>query len=42
VKLADLADNMDVRRLRQRLSAKDLSRLARYRRAWEELRDDKG
>jgi (p)ppGpp synthase/HD superfamily hydrolase len=40
VKLADLLDNMDVRRLRRRLSARDLSRLAKYRRAWEELRDD--
>ncbi len=38
VKLADLEDNMDVRRLQPELSAKDLERLARYRRAWSQLR----
>ena len=40
VKLADLSDNMDVRRLRPTLNAKDLTRMERYRRAWEELRED--
>jgi len=37
VKLADLADNMDVRRFSGDLSAKDLARLNRYRRAWNRL-----
>ena len=37
VKLADLEDNMDVRRL-PAVSAKDVERLARYRAAWERLR----
>ena len=37
VKLADLADNMDVRRLAGDLSAQDLARLNRYRRAWNRL-----
>jgi len=37
VKLADLADNMDVRRFSGDLSAKDLARLNRYRRAWDRL-----
>jgi (p)ppGpp synthase/HD superfamily hydrolase len=37
VKLADLEDNMDVRRL-PALSPKDAERLTRYRAAWERLR----
>ncbi|MCK8502607.1 HD domain-containing protein [Myxococcus sp. MISCRS1] len=37
VKLADLEDNMDVRRLTQ-VTAKDLDRLARYRAAWARLK----
>lgn len=36
VKLADLADNMDIRRLSE-LSASDVERLRRYQRAWCEL-----
>ena len=36
VKLADLEDNMDVRRLRH-LTDADLARLQRYRDAWESL-----
>lgn len=36
VKLADLEDNMDVRRLRQ-VSESDRARLDKYRRAWERL-----
>ena len=38
VKLADLAHNMDIRRLPQ-LSMKDYGRLEKYRRAWELLQD---
>jgi (p)ppGpp synthase/HD superfamily hydrolase len=37
VKLADLEDNMDIRRL-ETLSTKDAERLARYCRAWHRLR----
>ncbi len=37
VKLADLEDNMDVRRMRRTVEAKDLERLERYRRAWLRL-----
>lgn len=37
VKLADLADNMDLRRLTGDLTEKDFERLKRYRRAWEQL-----
>ena len=33
VKLADLEDNMDVRRMRE-VTEEDHARLARYRRAW--------
>ncbi len=40
VKLADLADNMDVRRFSGDLSEKDLTRLNRYRRAWARLTGD--
>lgn len=39
VKRADVADNMDLRRL-TRLTSADLRRLQRYRAAWERLRDD--
>ncbi|WNG14864.1 HD domain-containing protein [Cystobacter fuscus] len=38
VKLADLEDNMDVRRL-PAITAKDAERLARYRAAWARLKD---
>ncbi|WP_434387685.1 GTP pyrophosphokinase [Melittangium boletus] len=38
VKLADLEDNMDVRRL-PAVTDKDAARLARYRAAWQSLRD---
>ncbi|WP_164007555.1 GTP pyrophosphokinase [Pyxidicoccus trucidator] len=38
VKLADLEDNMDVRRLTQ-VTPKDAERLARYRAAWARLRE---
>ncbi len=38
VKLADLEDNMDIRRLSGKVTKKDLKRLRRYRRAWELLR----
>ncbi len=38
VKLADLADNMDIRRLPTPLTEKDFDRLQRYRRAWDRLR----
>jgi (p)ppGpp synthase/HD superfamily hydrolase len=37
VKLADLDDNMDIRRLSQSLTDKDFERLKRYRRAWDRL-----
>ncbi len=40
VKLADLADNMDIRRLGGELSPEDLERLQRYRRAWAVLTDE--
>jgi (p)ppGpp synthase/HD superfamily hydrolase len=38
VKLADLEDNMDIRRL-PAITAKDAERLARYRAAWARLRE---
>jgi (p)ppGpp synthase/HD superfamily hydrolase len=38
VKLADLEDNMDVRRLTA-VTPKDAERLARYRAAWSRLRE---
>lgn len=38
VKLADIEDNMDVRRLSQ-ITEKDLNRLQRYRHAWAILKD---
>ena len=41
VKLADLEDNMDLRRLSSELSEKDFGRLKRYRRAWEQLQEDR-
>lgn len=37
VKLADLAHNMDIRRLPPNLSLKDYGRLEKYRLAWETL-----
>jgi (p)ppGpp synthase/HD superfamily hydrolase len=40
VKLADLEDNMDPDRM-TKLTKKDLARLARYRKAWLVLRQDK-
>ncbi len=39
VKLADLEDNMDVRRMRE-VTEEDHVRLARYRRAWTLLTDE--
>ena len=39
VKLADLEDNLDIRRLPQ-LGEKDFERLQRYRRAWASLTSD--
>jgi (p)ppGpp synthase/HD superfamily hydrolase len=38
VKLADLEDNMDLRRLSVQMTEQDFERLQRYRRAWERLR----
>ncbi|MBF0340156.1 MAG: GTP pyrophosphokinase [Magnetococcales bacterium] len=38
VKLMDLEDNMDIRRLSQPWSERDIQRLQKYRRAWERLR----
>ncbi len=40
VKLADLEDNLDLRRL-PALTTKDVERLKRYRRAWGQLQSDK-
>lgn len=40
VKLADLEDNMDIRRLSNELTEKDFARLQRYRAAWELLQQD--
>lgn len=42
VKLADLEDNMDFRRLKGELTGKDIQRLIRYRRAWERLHEGPG
>lgn len=42
VKLADLEDNMDIRRLQGEPTAKDCERLRRYRRAWDRLRAANG
>lgn len=39
VKVADLEDNMDLRRVSGELSDKDCERMKRYRRAWERLKD---
>jgi len=39
VKLADLEDNMDLRRLPGEPTEKDFARLKRYRKAWERLRE---
>lgn len=41
VKLADLEDNMDIRRYPAELSQKDKDRLARYHKAWLSLSGDK-
>jgi len=41
VKLADLEDNMDIRRYPAELSQKDKDRLARYHKAWLRLSGDK-
>lgn len=41
VKLADLEDNMDLRRMTG-VTPKDLERLARYRKAWAELQPTAG
>lgn len=38
VKLADLEDNMDLRRLSGEMTEKDMARMNRYRRAWQRLR----
>ncbi|MBK8035021.1 MAG: GTP pyrophosphokinase [Chloroflexi bacterium] len=40
VKLADLLDNMDLRRANPVVAEKDAERLARYQRAWIELTRD--
>lgn len=37
VKLADLEDNMDVRRSRRPMNQKDAERLEKYRKAWQRL-----
>ena len=39
VKIADIEDNMDVRRLTE-ITDKDVERLHRYRQAWEYLKSD--
>ena len=36
VKIADLEDNMDIRRI-DKITGKDIERLNKYRKAWEEL-----
>lgn len=38
VKLLDLEDNMDIRRLANPMTERDLARLQKYRRAWGKLR----
>ena len=40
VKLADLLDNMDLRRANPVVAEKDAERIARYQRAWIELTQD--
>jgi hypothetical protein len=37
VKLADLEDNMDVRRSNRAMKVKDAERMEKYRRAWQFL-----
>lgn len=37
VKLADLEDNMDLRRIVGEISEKDVARMRRYQRAWRQL-----
>jgi (p)ppGpp synthase/HD superfamily hydrolase len=39
VKIADLEENMDIRRLQHDLTEKDAERLRRYQRAWHVLQD---
>jgi (p)ppGpp synthase/HD superfamily hydrolase len=39
VKIADLEENMDIRRLQHDLTEKDAERLRRYQRAWHLLQD---
>ena len=39
VKLADLSDNMNIKRLPNELTEKDLARLAKYHRVWRKLSD---
>ncbi len=40
VKLADLEDNMDLRRLNAEITEKDIDRLKKYRKAWQFLSED--
>jgi (p)ppGpp synthase/HD superfamily hydrolase len=40
VKIADLEDNMDIRRIPE-VTARDAERLAKYRRAWQTLTDQR-
>lgn len=42
VKLADLEDNMNIRRLPVEFSERDCERLQRYRRAWQVLSGERG
>jgi (p)ppGpp synthase/HD superfamily hydrolase len=37
VKLVDLTDNMDLRRIKGEMSEKDVERIKRYQRAWQRL-----
>jgi (p)ppGpp synthase/HD superfamily hydrolase len=39
IKIADLEENMDIRRLQHDLTEKDAERLRRYQRAWHLLQD---
>lgn len=39
VKLADLSDNMNIKRIPNELTEKDLARLAKYHRVWLKLSD---
>ena len=42
VKIADLEDNMDLRRLPRELTERDYERLRRYKRAWRQLKGKSG